>query len=447
MALWKVLCAVVVFAILSPGSPRAASSPPHVLLISIDTLRTMNMGSYGYRRDTSPHLDELLAAGAKFDDARTVEPLTAPALASMLTSLHPHEHGSTRNGLRVRPNLFSFTKALGRRGYATGAFLGNWTLKDKLSGLAEHFDTYEVLLNRKRWFGLAKSEATADDLVDLSLSWLDAHLGASDKPFLMWVHMIEPHAPYRLRGAYLKQIGVKRAGSLLSPTRRYDSEIAFADDRVGRLLSEVYERVPREQIVVVFFSDHGESLGEHGYWGHGRHLYEFSLRIPLGITWSGTIEPRVVDEPALIGDIGPTVLGLVGIEPPDFIEGFDWTGVLLRGEDGPAGRVTLHQAHRSSVGAQEEQTRLRARGLLEVGRVADARKEVHRVVNDRHWLFDLEADPAEKRDVSAQNARPSAELQEWLETVRSGLAVADDLPPPNLTDEDLDALRALGYID
>ena len=165
----------------------------------------MNMGSYGYDRDTSPRLDRLLAGGARFQNARTVEPLTAPALASMLTSLQPHEHGSTRNGLRIRPNLFSFTKSLGRRGYETATFAGNWTLKDELSGFAEHFETYEVLLNRKRWFGMIKSEATADDLVDLSLSWLDAHLDGSDRPFLIWVHMIEPHAPYRLRGDFLKQ--------------------------------------------------------------------------------------------------------------------------------------------------------------------------------------------------------------------------------------------------
>ena len=422
-------------ALMLGAAPAGAASQPHVLLVSIDTLRAMNLGSYGYGRNTSPRIDRLLAGGARFDSARTVEPLTAPALATMLTSLDPHDHGSTRNGLRVRPNLFSFTKGLGRRGYATAAFVGNWTLKEELSGLAEHFDTYEVLLNRKRWFGLAKSEATADDLIEASLDWLDEHLASSDKPFLLWVHMIEPHAPYRMRGDYLQQIGVRRAGSILSPKRRYDSEIAFADDRTGRLLDAVYERVAPESVLVVFFSDHGESLGEHGYWGHGRHLYDFSLRIPLGFSWPGRIEPRVVSEPAMITDIAPTVLGLVGVEPPGVVGGYDWSGVLLRGEPGPVGRVTLHQAHRSSVGPQEEQTRLRARGLLEVCRVEAGRKEIFRAVNERHWIFDLGADPTERANLS----RPGAE--------RAGLVVADDLPPPNLTDEDLDALRALGYID
>ncbi len=423
-----------------------AASQPHVLLVSIDTLRAMNMGSYGYERNTSPNLDRLLESGARFDNARTVEPLTAPALASMVTSLQPHEHGSTRNGLRIRENLFSFSKSLGRRGYKTAAFLGNWTLKPELSGLDEHFDTYETILNRKRWFGLLKSEATADDLVARSVAWLDTHLESSDRPFLLWVHMIEPHAPYRAWPEYFEQIGVKRGGSLLS-TKNYDSEIAYADDRTQWLLDAVYERVAPEDVLVVFFSDHGESLGEHGYLGHGRNLYEYSLKIPLGFSWPGKIEPRVVTEPASIIDVAKTTLGLLGLETPDFLGGYDWSGVLLRDEAGPEARVTWHQAHRSSVEPQEDQTELRARGLLQVSRFAAGQKEHFRVNDNRRRLFDLASDEFEKNDLSPKGAKPSPELREWLQAVRSGLVVADDLPPPNLTDDDLDALRALGYID
>jgi arylsulfatase A-like enzyme len=426
----------------------AVGSPPNVLLVSIDTLRAMNLSGYGYERNTSPNIDELMASGVRFDNARTVEPLTAPALASMLTGLQPHEHGSTRNGLRVRPSLFSFTKSLGRRGYETAAFLGNWTLRDEVSGLGEHFETYETILTRKRWFGMAKSEATADDLIDASLSWLDQHLDdQGERPFVLWVHMVEPHAPYRLRKEFLPQIGVKASGSVFSAQKRYDSEIAFADDRLGRLLSEVFDRVDRESVVTIFFSDHGESLGEHGYWGHGRHLYEFSLRIPLAVSWPGQIEPAALSESALISDLPRTVLGLLGFDAPDFLEGYDWSGALLRGEPGPPERETFHQAHRGSVDKQEDQTRLRARGLLEVGRVQGTEKELFRVANGKHRIFDLEADPEEKLDAPLDNDEPSEALAAWLASVRAGLIVADDLPPPNLSDEDLEALRALGYLD
>jgi arylsulfatase A-like enzyme len=89
--------------------------------LTVDTLRAARLSSYGYRRPTTPSLDRLLAQGARFAQARTVEPLTTPALGALLTSLYPHEHGATRNGLRLAPGLPSFARALGRRGFATAA--------------------------------------------------------------------------------------------------------------------------------------------------------------------------------------------------------------------------------------------------------------------------------------------------------------------------------------
>jgi arylsulfatase A-like enzyme len=118
--------------LLAAGGLRAsaAEKPPSVLLVTVDTLRADRLSSYGYSRKTSPHLDALLRQGVRFTQARTVEPLTAPALASMLTSLPPQEHGSTRNGMRVRPDLLSMSKILRHNGYKSAAFVGNWTLRD-----------------------------------------------------------------------------------------------------------------------------------------------------------------------------------------------------------------------------------------------------------------------------------------------------------------------------
>ncbi len=406
------------------------------------------MSSYGHSRATSPEIDKLLASGARFSEARTPAPLTAPAMSSVMTSLHPHEHGCTRNGLRVRPKLVSLGKILERRGYRTAGFVGNWTLKPELSGLAEHFEYYEALLNRKRWFGLAKREATAEDMSAAALEWLEEAVDDSaDKPVMLWVHYVEPHAPYRVRRDYLKQIGVKAGGTFFSARNRYDSEIAYVDDQIGRFLERSGELIDLDNTLIVFLSDHGESLGEHGYWGHGRHLYDVTLRVPLGFVWPARIKPTVVTAPASILDVAPTVLSLAGLPVPTHFQGFDWGGVLSGAQAPPTDRVTWHQAHRASVQPKEEIERLRQRGLLEVGRLVDGRKEVIRVTNKRRREFELEEDPKEKNNLAALGSTVSKELNEWLGAVRKGLATADELPPPSLTDDDMAALKALGYID
>ncbi len=434
------LCALAVAAI---GLPLAAE--PNILLVSIDTLRADRLSSYGYERNTTPHIDDLLARGVRFSDARTVEPLTAPALASMLTSLPPHEHGASRNGLRMRAKLVSFAKILGRRGYSTAAFVGNWTLQDRLTGLGEHFETYSSVLNRKRWLGMVKSEATAEDLNERAIEWLDEHLeGERRKPFLLWVHYVEPHGPYELHSSMLEQLGIDFATEV-EAADRYDTEVAWVDARTGELIDSVFERVARQETLVVFVADHGESLGDHGYWGHGRHSYDASLRIPMGLVWEGRIEPGVRAEPALITDLARTLLSAAGLESPEFFQGFDWLPVLDGDDAPPADRTMLFQAHKGTVLGKEDATKARQKGLLEVARIVGQRKEVLRVPKGRRQVYDLGEDPAETDNLASGELSP--ELASWLEEVVRGLELADDLPPPSLSDADMEAMRALGYID
>ena len=419
---------------------------PNILIVTIDTLRADRLSGYGYRRNTSPRLDELMARGARFAEARTVEPLTAPALASMVTSLEPHLHAGSRNGLKMRPGLPSFVKILRRRGYVAAAFVGNWTLRDKISGQAEHFDSYNEVFTRKRWAGLFNAEATGADINEQALDWLKDHRRkAKGRPFLLWVHYVEPHAPYVLQKDHLDQLGLE--GASHSQLDRYDTEVAYVDARAGELVAGVEDLSNGDDLVVVLTADHGESLGEHGYWGHGRHLYEVSLRIPLAILYEGRIAPRVVTAPALIVDIPRTILGLVGLPALDSFGGIDWSPVLTGAKAEPLDRAVTAQAHKGAVQGKGEGPRPRTRGLLEVARIAGPRKEILRVTNSSRWLFDLVEDPVEMGSLAADDSPPSAELQAWLEEVRAGLAQGDQLPPPDLDDEDTEKLRALGYVD
>jgi arylsulfatase A-like enzyme len=438
----RVLLALAAFAV----APAAAAGerPPHVLILTVDTLRADRLSSYGYGRPTSPHLDRLIGSGVRFAHARTVEPLTTPALCSMLTSTHPHQHGASRNGLRMRPGLPSLPKTLAKHGYRTAAFVGNWTLRDRLSNLAEHFETYEEVLNRKRWFGLVSSETSADDLTQVASDFLEAHLRTSDRPVLLWVHYVDPHAPYRKHQDFLGSLGI--TDGKVRPEDRYDTEIAFVDRAIGRLLARFEELGALDDAIVAFTSDHGESLGEHNYWGHGRHLYESGLHIPMSIAWSGKLGRRTIEAPALNIDLPATILGLLGIEQPADFVGHDWTPVLVAGAAPPEHRVTMHQAHRGAVLSRHDSDLVRRAGLLEVALVRDRTKEVFRVQNGQPRRYAL-GQPGELETLIEAEAGPTAELQDWMRTVWRGLTDLDDMPPEPLDEESVEQLRSLGYAD
>ena len=236
----------------------AAQRPANVLVLSVDTLRADRLSVYGYDRNTSPNLDRLLNQGVRFTEARTVEPLTAPALASMLISLPPHEHASTRNGLRVRPDIPSLPRILRRHGYRTAAFVGSWTLRKNLWEMNDHFDTYEAVLTKSRWLGVWTREARAEDLNERAFDWLEEHRSNEGKrPFFLWVHYVEPHAPYELQEDFLDQIGPAPDGDVKSKSYRYDSEIAYVDDQIGQFLEKLENLGALDNTLIVFVSDHG----------------------------------------------------------------------------------------------------------------------------------------------------------------------------------------------
>ncbi len=425
--------------------PAVAGQPRAVVIITIDALRADRLSGYGYHRPTSPAVDAFLAGGVRFESARTVEPLTSPALCSMITGLEPQNHGATRNGLRMRNDLVSLPKILADRGWATAAVVSNWTLKDELTMLGEHFEHYGEVYTRRRWFGLLNPEATGEDVTDEALDWFDEHAGQpSPEPFLLWVHYVEPHAPYRFHSEFADRLGITDRDPKRSD--RYDTEVAAVDHAVDRLMKGIEARVSSDEMILVFSADHGESLGEHDYWGHGRFLYEPSLRIPLGIRWTGTVEKAVIEEQASILDIAPTILELLGEKIPESFVGQSWMGAITGGEVPPE-RHLCYQAHKGAVLGEHDDDRKRSKGLLSVGVVEGERKEVLRVKNNTHMLFKLAIDPGERDNLVVENGPPSDQLLECLGSISEGLGALDRLAAKKLDDETVEQLRALGYIE
>jgi arylsulfatase A-like enzyme len=323
--------------------------------------------------------------------------------------------------------------------------VSNWTLKDELTTLGDHFDHYGEVYTRRRWFGLLNPEATGEDVTDEALEWFDKHAGQSpSQPFFLWVHYVEPHAPYRFHAEYADQLGITDRDPKRSD--RYDTEVAAVDRAVDRLLMGIGTRVADDEMILVFAADHGESLGEHDYWGHGRYLYEPSLRIPLGIRWTGTVKKGVIEEQASILDVAPTILDLLGEEIPESFVGLSWKKAVTGGKVPPE-RLLCYQAHKGAVLGEHDDDRKRSKGLLSVAIVEGKSKEIFRVKNNTHSLFDLAADPAEIDNLLEENGSPSDQLLECLGSISEGLGALDRLTSKKLDEETVEQLRALGYIE
>ncbi|HLF56663.1 MAG TPA: sulfatase [Thermoanaerobaculia bacterium] len=431
---------------LAAGTLGAQSAPrfPDLLLLSVDTLRSDRLSSAGYPRPTTTHLDRLLAAGFRFTHARTVEPLTNPALATLLTSVPPHVHGATRNGLPARAGLPSLPRLLAKRGYRTGAFLGNWTLKNPLSGLAPHWQTYEVVVSRKRWLGLVRDEARARDLTEAALDWVEK-LRASEpgRPYALWIHYVEPHAPYRMHEELARRLGIEPKNA--PPSDRYDTEVAAVDAEIGRLLAELDRAGGGRGRLTVFLVDHGEAFGEEGEQGHGRRLHEPTLRTPLGFVWPGRIAAGTSPAPASTLDVAPTVLALLGLPPHPYFRGAD-LGPALAGRPVELPPLCL-QAHKGAVQSVQRAQRARRAGLLEVGLLVGGELEVVNLAHGTRRLYPLGAAAGERSDPVESSSAPSAALESCLEEIRAGLEEADRYVPPELDAESIEQLRALGYLD
>jgi arylsulfatase A-like enzyme len=445
--IFRTVAVILAVAGVIPVVAVAEPARPNVLILTVDTLRADRMSAYGYERNTSPNLDRLMRKGVLFTRARTVEPLTGPGLCAMLTSSFPHENGATRNGLRMRPGLPSLPKLLHEEGYRTAAIVSNWTLRDKITGLAEHFDQYDAVFKHKRWLGLFSSEAGAAAVTGAALERLEELAAtAADRPFFLWVHYIDPHAPYKRHKAFLDDLGLDKKRGKLTASDRYDTEIAYADRSIAEVLARLEALGLADDTLIAFTSDHGESLGEHAYWGHGRHLYEPTLHIPMALTWPGKIEPGSIDAPALNIDLAPTIAGLLGLDCPEVFRGYDWTAVF-DGEDPPMDRATQHQAHRGAVFSRHDSDIARRAGLLEVGVVLNGYKEILRVKSGNRWRFDLVRDPEEEVNLAEPKSDPTEGLRVWMEFVDFGLRQSDEAPPQPLDEETIEQLRALGYAD
>ena len=411
----------------------AVFSAPNVILISVDTLRADHFGFYGYSSPTSPNLDRLATRSLVFDDAICEVPLTGPSFCSMMTSRYPRATGVTRNGVRLPEDVPTVAEIYSAAGYETICVTSNWTRKAKLSGLDRGFDEYDDRFREKRW-GIIKSERAADEVTRIALELLEAR--DPQRPLFAWFHYSDPHAPYEMHRGFdvtdPKDVPDGRVGRV---TVRYDSEIAYTDSSIA----EVLAALPSQNTYVVFVADHGESLWEHDYLGHGRRIYQPGLRIPFMISGPG-IQPGRSEARVRGLDVGPTLLGLAGLDAAPGMQGVD-----VLSADIPATRARVIETYGGAVlnvpGAKELMTNM---GPQLQGILIDDWKLV--LGGKRTELFRLDEDPDELENLAHLHPELVTKLtqgiQRWSDAVANRMS-----DEAELSEEDLEALESLGYIE
>ncbi len=395
---------------------------PNVLLITIDTLRADRISASGYPRATTPNLDRLAAEGLRFTHAETPRAKTTPAIATIFTGLYPHEHGVRELLVPIEKKIPLLSEALQKAGYATGAIVGNYVLRDRFSGLARGFDAWcEDLPDKDGVPPDDVPQRRARSMTDGALAALGLAAAKPDAgparpilregaPWFLWLHYMDPHGLYdpppehRIFHRETPDLIPDEAGfvadynvplSCRTPAGRtdaalvrdlYDGEVHYVDAEIGRLLDALRAKGLLEKTLVVVVADHGESLGEHRFWfEHGRDAFETTCRVPLIVRLPASAgaraAPAVRNEDFSLADLAPAIL--------------DWLGLpKLRDTPAPAGHPVF----------AERIDRNRRLGVLQskAVRIGDwkwirdySQPDANRVVVLNEALYDLAHDPGE----------------------------------------------------
>lgn len=450
------------------ASPAAVRSQPgnalDVVLITIDTLRADHLGVYGYRRPTSPRIDAFARGAVTFDEAYSYWPKTRGSFVAMLTGRRDSQTGYGKTHqvlLDFNPTLASVLKGAG---YRTAAVLDNANLSAE-NGYAKGFDSY-----RETWRepALATEMDRTRAITEAGVTYLRDRGGeAARPPFFLWLHYVNPHAPYAppaphdtafmdeaaRSGPSLRVVGdfhggIPRRWAVRGQSRlgyyvaQYDGEIAAVDAEVGRVLEALEKAGLADRALVVLTSDHGESLGEHDYFfDHGEDVFDPSLQVPLIVRAPGGRRGARSDVLASTLDLLPTVLDAVKVSyPPDL-----------------AGASLLAEV---SGGGGQSRERLFARNDRGLSAAWDRRHKVVAVPSEagppRWSLYDRDRDPGETVDVSRERPEEARVFRRDLELFLErgdrerarALALAGDAPPAAPLDPGTCAnLRSLGYAD
>ena len=428
-------------------APRGASPRiERVILISIDTLRADHVGAYGYARPTSPAIDALAARGVLFQNVSTPSPWTYPAHASLFTGLYPGRHGLKNLDRFLPASLPTLASVLGRAGWVTAAVVNSEILGPRF-GLDRGFRDFLYVEQ------VATQRAPTTRVVDQALDWAKRY---RDRKLFLFLHTNDVHSDYASLPKWEQQFVRPYSGPADGTTEQlfavrqgkatlnaadarhlvdlYNAGIRQTDAEIGRLLDGLRAGGLLEGSLILLTSDHGEEFLEHGGVLHGRTQFEEVVRVPLIVAGPGVAKGSRVAVPVSLIDVMPTLLATLGVKGPEALDGEDLTP-LFSGRAAPRaeGRFLFGEADHNNL--QLDITRAVRHG---------ADKLHFDRTTQRASLYDLNADPAELRDLAAQRPEVVRELRQHIDRfMRIQPLVGESI---SLTPAEIDKLRSLGYI-
>jgi arylsulfatase A-like enzyme len=424
------LIALAAAAVACAPRPELRHGSTDVLLVTVCTLRADHLGAWGYPQDTSPHLDQLAARSVVFEHALTAAPWTRPAIAALVTGRAPRALGiadaQTSLRLVLPASAATLPERLRQAGYATLGITANPNT-NAVFGFGRGYDFYSD--TRARFTDLDRRDKhSAEEIAAILLEQLQGPF--RERRVFAHLVLVDVHRPYRTHVARERLGALRFDGESAS----YDLQIRYVDDVLRQLLADL-AALGRTNLLVVVTSDHGEAFGERpGDRGHGQAVYNSTIWVPW-LLHHPALAPRRITQPVRSVDLAPTLLDLLGLP---------WQGEGLDG-------VSLAEVARGRADppALEAVVETRLSGGASSAILRDGWKLIVRPAGAAPELYHFPGDPAEARDLAAEQPERVVELAARLaawQRERDARAPAQAVlaePSP----EEQEALRALGYLE
>ena len=485
-----VCVAILVFAILKRPATvgQSLETNTNLVFITVDTLRADHTPFANYHRATMPATAEFFQDGMNFTQAETVRTSTAPSYASMLSGLYPFRSGVRNNFAQLNEQIETLPEKLKKSGFMTAAFVSSFVMIGRISGFNQGFDLYDDFVLEKE-ATRESFERTAGNTVKHALLWLDK--APKDRRFFLFLHFIDPHGPYHPPAPYNESFRSTHTRMLTQdqiPSDQfipsvmnqyqyidwYDGEILYLDSQ----LKALYEKLKtfENNTWFVFIADHGESLGERDlFFSHGDSCYGFESKISM--VWLPPVplrkqyKPDRIQHPVSLVDVTPTSLEALQVSVPEQFDGESLVPAFQGGQlKNPFRFIERYWGPELSFAARNSQFK-----LIKNYRPVPNPNWLTKIWHPETWgehsveLYDLSLDSKEEKNLIKLTKRPeelSLALDKFIADARGyrppftvkKFTIPDEERAEfikqnvkeqkiDLTEEEVEKLKALGYVD